>query len=45
MEEGVKQAKVGTIKGNPKNRASTTDKTQGTREVERHVEGGAVMPD
>ena len=45
MEEGVKQAKVGTIKGNLVNKISTIDKTQGTREAERQVEGGAVMPD
>ena len=46
MEEGVKQAKEGTIKGNPGNKISTTtNKTQGTYEAERQVEGGAVMPD
>ena len=44
MEEGGKHANAGIIKGNPGNKISTTDKTQGTREAERQVEGGAVMP-
>ena len=44
MEEGVNQAKVGKIKANPRNKISTTEKTQGTREAEHQVEG-AVMPD
>ena len=35
MEEGVKQAKVGTIKGNLGNKISTPDKMSGTREAER----------
>ena len=45
MEEGAKQAKAGTIKGNPQNKISTTDKTQRMREAERQVEGGITMPD
>ena len=43
MEEGVKQAKADAIKCHPGNKISTTDKTQRTREAERHVEGGATM--
>ena len=35
MEEGVKQPKVGTIKGNLGNKISTPDKMSGTREAER----------
>ena len=33
-EEGVKQAKVGKIKGNPENKTSPIDKTLWTREAE-----------
>ena len=45
MEEGAMQAKAGTIKGNPGNKTSTTNKTPQTHKAERQEEGGAPMLD
>ena len=43
MEEGAMQAKAGTIKGNPGNKTSTTNKTPQTHKAERQEEGGITM--
>ena len=45
MEEGAKQAKAGTIKGNPGNKISTNNKMPQTCEAEHQEEGRASMPD
>ena len=45
MGEGAKQARAGTIEGNPENKTSTTNKMPQTCEVEHQEEGGEAMPD